>query len=62
MTTALVPTVPGLTVDDLEALMWSHGGELIRNVRTNTCRLVGAVVDGDPMPPIGPVPFVEVAR
>lgn len=41
-----LPNVDGLTADDLEAIAFTYGGTIERNVRTNTVRLVGAVVDG----------------
>jgi hypothetical protein len=50
----------GLTMDDLEAMAFRYGGD-IEPVGEHKARLVGAVVDGRRLPPIGPV-LIEPAR
>lgn len=53
-TTALVPALGKLTADDLESLAYRYGGT-IEPVGSDKLRLVGAVMDGRRLPPIGPV-------
>lgn len=52
--TALVPQPNTLTMDDLERLAFKYGGWL-EPVGSEKARLVGAVMDGRELPPIGPV-------
>ena len=61
--TRLVPSAGRLTLDDLERLAFTYGGEIQQDLATNQCRLVGAVVAGRRIT-LGPVPgpvAVEVA-